>query len=1566
MNEAELQQAGFSPQEISSYSERRNLILKSSGFSDAEIEAKYGPGVTSPENPKAADIDKFFNVGMEGVKFDPVDGVPQTHFADMVSPWVRPWEAAGYSAAEALNRGMAGFATHLNTLSEYVGKKIGIEPGGIFKKSATQYNQNVDYWKKRADEVGTSFFQELVSEAVGGAVPGIAEFLLNVPYAAMLGAAEAEKSGENEIAGALLKGAKRGILGAVLHAMTPLNQYLRAPSMGAVFGTQAALEGADTKEVAKAFGTGAIYSMMSPGGRYGLNEMADNARSYLGKEAAKLETAKAEVMQEGAVAAPGVAVPEQKPLASTSPTPKPEIVQPGATPGGKQPWEMTRDEYEAELTKYEKLADNQEMQDGEGVPASQDAIDAYNRGDWETFSRARGYSEEAISNFRRWVQLASGDNFNYNDVTPENIHRQHVQQALSEGKPVPPDVLKEYGLGGKAKEPWEMKPQGDFRRTPGGPVETGKPIGRSEIKQLLEEKLAIPIRTGRFQQQGLGIFKPKEEVIRTKYANDIETISHEIGHGLHKFLWPESVKKGATAIQFAPYAEELIPIATKTRSGQAPETEGFAEFIRLYVTDAKKAQAVAPKFYDYFDSLLQEKSPEVRNILLEARKRYDLYMKQPSLQRVLSQISVNEKQESTGSAFDKIYTASVDDLYPLDLVVREMSQGEKLPISKDPYKLARLMKGWVGKSEAFLKNKPFDFGTYKDIPGSKSLKEIIDPIRDNLDEFRAYVVSKRTLELSGRNIETGILKEDAQKVVDEYDGKFNQAFEDLKKFQDHTLNYLKQSGLIDQKSYDKMKSLNADYVPFYRVMEDQKGYGTGSGLQSRNPIKGIKGSWRDIVDPLESIIKNTFTYINMAEKNAVGTALVDLSKTKEGLGKFVEKIPTPVQKITIKEAELMSILQTYGKWTETSRFKQSEKTLGEKISGVAARGEEKALSKIEERAREALSARGFKSGEVDQIINRLKGAKTPEDRQKVIERTIEKITVIETVKEFGFEVPEGMIELFRKSPFMPSDNVIQVWKNGEASLYQVHPDIARTFQALDAESTNMILRILAKPASWLRAGATLTPEFIARNPLRDQWTAFIYSKYGFIPGFDTGKGIFAMAKKTDLYWDWKKGGGDHSMLVSMDRDYLQDNLGDLLQKYPVTNLIKNPIKALRLLSELGEAGTRLGEMAAAQRKLGTSKEGIQEAAFSSREITLDFNRCGAKTKAVNAIIAFWNAQIQGGDKMLRAFKDNPVGSAVRVAASITLPSVLLAIANHDDPRLKEVPQWQKDLFWIIPTDSGIWRIPKPFELGILFGSIPERITHFIMSRDPKAFDEVTDSFMRGFSPSMVPTIAVPIIENWANKSFFFDHSIVARSREELLPQYQYGEYTTETAKAMGRLIGYFPGIGDTSAASPAYIENLVRGWTGGLGKYALDILDLGMRSTGITEKGYQEPSKTMADIPFIKAFAVRFPSSNTASVEKFYDNFQKAKSVEKTVRVLMEKEQRPQDAIKLWQEMGGADLDGIQKALNSMRNVVDLIYKDPGMKPEEKRQLIDTVYLQMIQIAQMGNQTFDSFIRSKQ
>ena len=34
--------------------------------------------------------------------------------------------------------------------------------------------------------------------------------------------------------------------------------------------------------------------------------------------------------------------------------------------------------------------------------------------------------------------------------------------------------------------------------------------------------------------------------------------------------------------------------------------------------------------------------------------------------------------------------------------------------------------------------------------------------------------------------------------------------------------------------------------------------------------------------------------------------------------------------------------------------------------------------------------------------------------------------------------------------------------------------------------------------------------------------------------------------------------------------------------------------------------------------------------------------------------------------------------------------------NKDDERYQELPQWEKDTFWIIPGKENVYRIPKPF------------------------------------------------------------------------------------------------------------------------------------------------------------------------------------------------------------------------------------------------------------------------------
>ena len=126
--------------------------------------------------------------------------------------------------------------------------------------------------------------------------------------------------------------------------------------------------------------------------------------------------------------------------------------------------------------------------------------------------------------------------------------------------------------------------------------------------------------------------------------------------------------------------------------------------------------------------------------------------------------------------------------------------------------------------------------------------------------MRSYIVSKRALELDNRGIETGVLKSDAQAVIDKLEPKYSGVLSELQKYQESTLNYLKDSGLLSEQSVEKMRKLNRDYVPFYRVMDTWKTGGAGVGLEARQPVKSITGSWRDIQDPLESIIKNTYLF----------------------------------------------------------------------------------------------------------------------------------------------------------------------------------------------------------------------------------------------------------------------------------------------------------------------------------------------------------------------------------------------------------------------------------------------------------------------------------------------------------------------------------------------------------------------------------------------------------------------------------------------------------------------------------------------------------------------------------
>lgn len=109
---------------------------------------------------------------------------------------------------------------------------------------------------------------------------------------------------------------------------------------------------------------------------------------------------------------------------------------------------------------------------------------------------------------------------------------------------------------------------------------------------------------------------------------------------------------------------------------------------------------------------------------------------------------------------------------------------------------------------------------------------------------------------------------------------------------------------------------------------------------------------------------------------------------------------------------------------------------------------------------------------------------------------------------------------------------------GKAITLEVPPEVAGAIKATNAENVNAVLKILAVPARTLRAGAVLAPDFLLRNLARDQISAYLQSRSGYVPVLDAVRGAFSLVKKDADFQNWLKSGGANAAMVALDRAYL--------------------------------------------------------------------------------------------------------------------------------------------------------------------------------------------------------------------------------------------------------------------------------------------------------------------------------------------------------------------------------------------------------------------------------------------
>ena len=547
-----------------------------------------------------------------------------------------------------------------------------------------------------------------------------------------------------------------------------------------------------------------------------------------------------------------------------------------------------------------------------------------------------------------------------------------------------------------------------------------------------------------------------------------------------------------------------------------------------------------------------------------------------------------------------------------------------------------------------------------------------------------------------------------------------------------------------------------------------------------------------------------------------------------------------------------------------------------------------------------------------------------------------------------------------EGPFKADINTVSVLENGKQVNYQLADAmLAEAMKGLRMAEIPF-LAIAAAPANLLRSVVTKMPDFIGANLMRDSLSAYVTSGAKITPVIDTIRNFgAAIADKSPALETLRSygviGGYDLAQNVEKSgRDLAKD-----LRKKTGTQTKKEKIlsatgivplwDALEKGSAASDAATRMAVFKATMEETGNEVE----AAFRAMEI-MNFSRKGnsAVIRILTAITPFLNARIQGLDVLYRAGirpilqGTTPTEQEKAVAKSFYIRGMTLAslsvmyyMLTHDDDEYKKQEQETRDNNWLIPS-LGI-KIPIPFEVGVIFKVIPERITAYMLGNDTgqdlmkSAKRNLTSTF--GIQP---PQAILPVLEVVTNYSFFTGREIVGQGMQDIDKQFQVNPNTTKLAQAIGNLTSFKTASGESWGVSPIEIDHLISGYLGGLGMYMADAIDTVIDMNSDIPK----PSKRFEQMPVIKRFALD-PKSR-GNVTAYYEL---KNAVDETVRTdnYLTRTMKMDAKGEYMQDYAGLLLtkdyvNSLEKSMKEFREMKTMI-QSSSMSADDKRDALSAV-----------------------
>lgn len=485
-----------------------------------------------------------------------------------------------------------------------------------------------------------------------------------------------------------------------------------------------------------------------------------------------------------------------------------------------------------------------------------------------------------------------------------------------------------------------------------------------------------------------------------------------------------------------------------------------------------------------------------------------------------------------------------------------------------------------------------------------------------------------------------------------------------------------------------------------------------------------------------------------------------------------------------------------------------------------------------------------------------------------------------------------------------------------------------------------LVKAMAIPANILRKTVRRMPIYTLRQTLRDPMHAWMTTGGDFAPIISSWKEMAkGMRGQSDTQLTLKQAGVISSHIFSGD----PESTAHMLRE--ITGGKGNLSKALMALDNLamqGEASTR-AVLYDKFRRQGLSHS---EALLHTLE-TMNFSRRGTSASLhwLGTMIPFFNAQIQGIDSLWRTVTGKTVfqekmdvrADLLKKGAMMAAMTMAYAMMMQDDEAYKNATPEERANSWFlrVPGLDEPLRVPIPFEIGLVFKTIPELVVNTAWG-DTKAKDAMAalGKAVMMSQPIGLPTAIKGPIELWANRSFYSGQPIETQHEQAMTTDQRYRQSTTEVSKMLGKM-----GI-----ASPVQMDYLIRTYTGSMGILLASMVNPVLRPLS----GAEEVSKPEQRLSEMAVFGPLFqPNTGRGLVNAAYDDIRTIQQASSTFKAML-KEGRRADAEafaqKFSREIALASTGGaFRQQMGELAQLKRNIAASKDLTPVEKRDQIDKI-----------------------